>query len=451
MIVTKKALPRRTFLRGIGAAVFLPLLDAMIPALTAQTKTAAAGVPRLGFIYTPNGFLRPWWVPKGAGTGWEVTRSLQPLAAYRDNITLISGLANRQAESKSGDARGPHSRAAGAWLTGVHVKQTEGADVRAGKSADQVAAGILGKQTPLPSLEIAIEQNDKAVGNCEGGYTCVYQNTVSWRDDTTPMPMETNPRVVFEALFGDGGSPTEEREERRYTRSVLDAVNGRIGALQKVLGPSDRHRLAQYLDSIRDIESRIARAEAHERTTALPERPIDIPSVFEDHVHMMFDLQALAFQSDLTRVTTFTIGRELSGRSYPNIGIDGAHHTISHHGNDPVKMDQKAKIDSYHLQMLAYYIEKLKTTPDGDGSLLDHVLVLYGAGLGEPNNHECLDLPNILIGSGNGKVKPGRHLAFDMRDYVPQCNLLMSLLGMSGVPLETFGDSTGQLRELAGL
>lgn len=452
MMITKKALPRRTVLRAMGAAVSLPLLDAMVPAFTAQAKTAAAPVPRLGFIYTPNGFMRQYWVPEGTGTNWEVTRSLQALAPYRDKITLISGLANRQAESRAGDARGPHSRASGAWLTGVHVKPTEGADVRAGKSADQVAAGVLGQQTPLPSLELAIEQNDKAVGNCEGGYTCVYQNTVSWRDETTPMPMETNPRVVFETLFGDGGSPAEEREERRYTKSVLDAVNDRIAALQKALGPSDRHRLAQYLDSIRDIESRITRAESRAQDlAALPERPIDIPSVFEEHARMMFDLQALALQSDLTRVTTFTLGRELSGRSYPNLGIEGAHHSISHHANDPARIDQKGKIDAYHLQLLAYYIGKLKSTPDGDGSLLDHVLVLYGAGLGEPNNHECLDLPNILVGAGSGKIKPGRHLAFNMRDYVPHCNLLVSLLGMVGVPQEQFGDSTGQLRELVGL
>jgi hypothetical protein len=453
MMITKKALPRRTVLRAVGAAISLPVLDAMVPAFTAQAKSAAAPVPRVGFVYTPNGYMRQYWVPEESGRGWQVTRSLQPLAPHRGAVTLISGLANRQAESRAGDARGPHSRASGAWLTGVHVKPTEGADVRAGRSADQVAAAVLGKDTPLPSLEMAIEQNDKAVGNCEGGYTCVYQNTVSWRDDTTPMPMETNPRVVFETLFGDGGSPAEEQEERRYTRSVLDSVNGRIASLQKTLGPSDRHRLGQYLDSIRDIESRIARAETHAQhlVAAVPERPIDIPSVFEEHVKMMFDLQALAYQSDLTRVITFTLGRELSGRAYPNIGIEGAHHSISHHANDAARIDQKAKIDAYHLQMLAYYIDRLKSTPDGDGTLLDHVLVLYGAGLGEPNNHECLDLPNILIGAGHGKVKPGRHVAFNMRDYVPHCNLLVSLLGMVGVPMEKHGDSTGQLRELADL
>jgi hypothetical protein len=453
MIITKKRLPRRTVLRAMGAAISLPLLDAMVPAATAQAKTAAAPVPRLGFVYTPNGYLRQYWVPTGTGAGWEVTRSLQALEPFRDNITLIAGLANRQAESRAGDARGPHSRASGAWLTGVHVKQTEGADVRAGKSADQIAASVLGRQTPMPSLEIAIEQNDKAVGNCEGGYTCVYQNTVSWRDATTPMPMETNPRVVFEALFGDGGTAAEEHEERGYSRSILDKVTDRIAALQRALGPGDRQRLAQYLDSIRDIESRIARTEARsqELSAELPERPLDIPGVFEDHVWMMFDLQALAYQSDLTRVATFTLGRELSGRSYPQLGINGGHHAISHHGNDPARLDEKGKIDAYHLRLLAYYIEKLKSTPDGDGSLLDHIVVLYGAGLGEPNNHECLDLPNIVVGSGAGKITPGRHIAFDMREHVRHSNLLVSLLGMVGVPVESLGDSTGPLRELTGL
>src|SRR5260221_1858214 len=235
MIITKKALSRRSVLRAMGAAISLPLLDAMVPAYTAQAKTAAAPVPRLGFVYTPNGYMRQFWVPQGTGVDWEVTRSLQAIAPYRDRVTLISGLAHRQAESRAGDARGPHSRASGAWLTGVHVKQTEGADVHAGKSADQIAAGILGQHTSLPSLEIAIEQNDKAVGNCEGGYTCVYQNTVAWRDATTPMPMETNPRVVFERLFGDGGSPEEERQTLKDRRSILDAVHGEIAGLQKTL------------------------------------------------------------------------------------------------------------------------------------------------------------------------------------------------------------------------
>jgi hypothetical protein len=452
MVVTKKALPRRTFLRGVGAAVSLPLLDAMLPAMTAQSKTAAAPVPRIGFIYTPNGYLRTYWVPTKSGRDWEVTRSLQALAPYRDHITLVSGLAQRQADTM-GDPPGPHSRASGAWLTGVHVKRTEGADVRAGKSADQVAADVLGRETALPSIEIAIEQNEKLIGNCEGGYSCVYQNTVSWRDPTTPMPMETNPRVVFERLFGEGGSAAEEREELGNSRSILDAVNERIAQLLKTLGPSDRQRLDQYLESVRDIESRIKRAEARtdHLALALPERPIDIPGAFEDHVKMMFDLQALAYQGDVTRVMTFQMAREQSPRAYPTLGISGGHHAISHHSGDPEKIEQKAKIDAHHIGLLAYYIEKLRTTPDGDGSLLDHVLVMYGASLGDPNAHDCWDLPNILIGSARGRLKPGRHLAFNMRDYTPMCNMLVSMLGMVGVPIEKFGDNTGRLRELSEL
>jgi hypothetical protein len=452
MIVTKLALPRRTFLRGVGAAVSLPLLDAMVPAFTAQAKTAAAPIPRIGFIYTPNGYMRSFWTPKTEGRGWESTPSLRSLEPYRDDVVLITGLAHRQADPM-GDPPGPHSRASGCWLTGVHVKRTEGADVRAAQSADQIIAGVLGQQTPLPSIEIAIEQNEKQIGNCEAGYTCVYQNTISWRDATTPMPMETHPRVVFERLFGDGGTPEEERQELGTNRSILDSVNERIADLQKKLGPSDKQRLDQYLDSLRDIESRIGRAEArsHELGVALPERPVDIPSDFQQHVEMMFDLQALAYQGDVTRVISFQMSREQSPRAYPNLGISSAHHTLSHHGGDQEKIAQKAKIDAFHVQLLSYYINKLKTTPDGDGTLLDHVAVLYGAGLGEPNSHDPFDLPSILIGRANGQIKGGRHMMYNMRDYVPQGNLLVSLMGMVGVPIDKLGDSTGKLGGLSGI
>jgi hypothetical protein len=453
MIVTKRAIPRRTVLRGLGTALALPVLDAMVPAFTAQAKSAAAPPPRIGFVYTPNGYMPQYWVPKASGTAWETTPSLRALEKYRHDVTVITGLAQRQADSIAGDARGPHSRATGAWLTGVHVKQTEGADVRAAQSTDQIAAGVLGRQTPMPSLELAIEQNDKLVGNCEGGYTCVYQNTVSWRDATTPMPVETNPRVVFDRLFGDGSNRAAERKELGYSRSILDAVTARIAELQKTLGTGDRQRLGQYLDSVRDIESRITRAEARsaDLAIAVPERPIDIPSVFEDHVRLMFDLQALAYQADLTRVISFMIGREQSARAYPNLGIADGHHPLSHHAGNAQKIQEKAKIDAYHVELLTYYIERLKTTPDGDGTLLDHVVVLYGASLGEPNTHDPFNLPNILIGSGGGRIKLGRHLAYPVRNYVPQCNMLISLLGLVGVPLEHLGDSTGALHELTDL
>ena len=452
MIVTKIALDRRTLLRGAGTALALPLLDAMVPALTAQKRTAAAPVPRLGFIYTPNGYMREFWVPEHDGRDWELTPSLLALQSVREDVIPITGLAHRQADPM-GDPPGPHSRAAGCWLTGVHVKRTEGADVRAAKSADQIAAGFLGKDTPLPSLELAIEQNEKLIGNCEAGYTCVYQNTLSWRDATTPLPMETHPRVVFERLFGDGGSPADEKSELRTNRSILDSVTGRISELRRALGPADRQRVEQYLDAVTDIESRIVKAERRTDDLALdlPERPVDIPAEFSDHVEMMFDLQALAYQGDITRVQTFMMSREQSPRAYPHLGISTAHHTLSHHGGDQAKIAQKAKVDAYHVKLLTYYIEKLKATPDGDGSLLDHVVVLYGAGLGEPNTHDPFDLPSIVFGRANGKLKTGRHLKFPMRDYVPQGNLLISLFDLAGVPVDKLGDSTGQLKGLTGL
>jgi hypothetical protein len=452
MIITKRSLPRRTFLRGAGVAVALPLLDAMVPALTAQAKTAAAPVPRLGFIYTPNGYIRRYWAPKGTGKDWEVTPSLQALDAYRNDVLLVTGLAQRAADPL-GEPPGPHSRASGAWLTGVKVKRTEGADVRAGRSADQFAAAHLGQDTLLPSLELAIEQNEKMIGNCEAGYTCVYQNTLSWRDATTPMPMETNPRVAFERLFGTGSTPAEERRELGINRSILDVVNARIAELTKQLGPADRQRIEQYLDSVRDIESRIGLAERRTDSLALelPERPVDIPSEFEDHVRMMFDLQTLAYQGDITRVVSFLLSREQSARAYPQLGVSTAHHTISHHGGDREKIAQKAKIDAYHVKLLTYYIDKLKHTPDGDGTLLDHVAVLYGAGLGEPNTHEPFDLPSIVIGKANGKLRTGRHLAFNMDDSVPQMNLLLSLLDYAGVPVDKLGDGTGPLNGLTDL
>lgn len=452
MIVTKRHLDRRTFLRGTGAAVALPLLDAMVPAMTAVAKTAAAGVPRLGFVYTPNGYMRDFWVPKGEGRDWELTPSLLALQPVKDDVIAITGLAHRQADPM-GDPPGPHSRAAGCWLTGVHVKRTEGADVRAAKSADQIAAEYLGKETPLPSLEIAIEQNEKLIGNCEAGYTCVYQNTLSWRDATTPLPMETHPRVVFERLFGDGGTPAEEKAELRTNRSILDSVNERVADLRRTLGPSDRQRVDQYLDSVRDIEARIVKAEARTEQLSLdlPDRPVDIPSDFEDHVKMMFDLQVLAYQGDVTRVQTFMMSREQSPRAYPHLGISTAHHTLSHHGGDQAKIAQKAKIDAYHVKLLTYYIEKLKQTSDGDGSLLDHVVVLYGAGLGEPNTHDPFDIPSIVFGRASGRLKVGRHLKFGMRDYVPQGNLLVSLFDLVGIPVDKLGDSTGKLAGLVGI
>ncbi len=418
-------------------------------AFTAVAKSAAAPVPRLGFIYTPNGFIREYWTPEKVGTDFDFTPSLQALEPFRDKLVVVTGLANMQAAAM-GDSPGPHSRGSAAWVTGTHARQTEGADVRAGISADQVAAQVLGQETVLPSLELATEQNEQMVGNCEAGYSCLYQNTISWRNSTTPLPMEVHPRVVFERLFGDGATPEEQRRHLQTSGSILDAVTDRIAELQQRLGTGDQGRLTQYLDSVRDVEARIQRAEAHtdDPSLELPPRPSDIPQTFEEHAKLMFDLQVAAYQADITRVIAFQLCRELSPRTYPNIGVTGQHHATSHHGNRQEQIDNTAKIDAYHIELLAYYVEKLQATPDGDTSLLDNLILLYGGGLGDPNVHAIIDLPNLVLGGGAGRIKGGRHIAYPIDDFVPEANLLISLLGKAGVPVEQLGDSTGQLKEL---
>ena len=450
MIVTKRVLPRRTFLRGVGATLALPLLDAMVPAFTAVAKSAAAPVRRLGFIYTPNGFIREYWTPDIVGNNFDFKPSLKALEPFREHMTVISGLANLQAEAM-GSPPGPHSRASAAWITGTHAKFTEGADVQAGVSADQIAARVLGQETVLPSLELATEQNEQMVGNCEAGYSCIYQNTVAWRDSNTPIPMEVHPRVVFQRMFGDGATPEEQRGYLETSASILDSVTGRIAELKKSLGAGDQRRLAQYLESVRDIEARIQRAETQTQdpSLALPDRPADIPQEFEDHAKLMFDLQVAAYQADVTRVITFQLGRELSPRTYPTVGVAGQHHATSHHGNNQEKIDDVAKIDAYHAQLVAYYVEKLHSTPDGDGgTLLDSIALLFGSGLGNPNPHAIVDLANVVIGGAGGSLEGNQHIAYPVNDFVPEANLMVTLLGKVGVPLETLGDSTGELREL---
>ncbi len=450
MIVVKRALPRRTFLRGAGASLALPFLDAMVPAFTAVARSAAAPVSRLGFVYTPNGYIKEFWTPDTAGPNFEFKRSLKALEPYRDKVTVVSGLANLQAEAM-GDPPGLHARGGTAWLTGTHAKATEGVDVRAGISADQVAARAVGHETVLPSLELATEQNEQMVGNCEGGYSCIYENTFSWKDATTPLPMETHPRVVFQRLFGDGATPEEQRWHRELSGSILDLVRDRVRELQRQLGAGDQLRLGQYLDSVRDIEARIARAEAqveNPETGELPPRPSDIPRLFGDHARLMFDLQVAAYQADITRVIAFQLCREVSPRVYQNLGIPDQHHAASHHGNRPEQKEKTAKIDAYHVELLAYYLDKLQAIPDGDGTLLDNIILLYGGGLGDPNPHAIIDLPNVIIGGGGGRLEGGRHLSYPVTDYVPQTNLLVTLLDKAGVPVDKLGDSTGRLREL---
>jgi hypothetical protein len=449
MFIAKMSLPRRTFLRGVGAAVALPLLDAMVPALSALSQTAANPVGRLGFIYIPNGAVMDSWTPESEGPNFTLSPTLRPLDAFRDRVTVVSGLGHKQAESL-GDGNGDHSRATTTWLSGVHPRRTEGADVRNGTTADQLAARELGKHTQLASLELALEANH-LVGNCDIGYSCVYINTISWRTPTTPLPMENNPRVVFERLFGDGGSGSYRLAQLKKDRSILDSVLQDVVRLDKTLGADDRTTVGHYLDAIRDVERRIVRAEQQSAgsTLSLPDRPLGIPETFEEHIKLMFDLQVLAYQADLTRVTSFLLGRELSQRTYAQIGVTDPHHSISHHQDNPDKIAKLAKINAYHVEMLAYFLEKLRSTPDGDGSLLDHSMLLYGGGISDGNLHNHSPLPIVLVGGGNGRLKGGRHLRYP-KD-TPMANLLLNVLDRVGVPTEALGDSTRGLAHLAGL
>ncbi|MBM64030.1 MAG: hypothetical protein CL484_13870 [Acidobacteria bacterium] len=449
MIIKKLSLPRRTFLRGVGAAVALPLLDAMVPALSAVARTAANPVRRLGFVYIPNGAVMQQWTPVEAGSDFALSPIMQPLAPYRDQLTVVSGLAHGQAEPL-GDGNGEHSRASSTWLNGVHPKQTEGSDVQAGVTADQLAAQHLGQDTPLPSLELAIDL-DGLVGNCENGYSCVYLNTVAWRSPTTPLPMENNPRVVFERMFGDGGTTEQRVAEMQRDRSILDSVTDDLAVLERGIGVGDRSRLEQYLDAIRALERRIQLAEAQSADAELPElaRPVGIPETFEAHVKLMFDLVSLAYQADLTRVFTFMLGRELGGRTYPHLGVPDPHHGLSHHRNDPEKLDKLSRINTYHMGLFAHLLDSLQSVPDGDGTVLDHSMVLYGGGLGDSNDHAHFDLPELVVGGGSGQLKGGRHLRYP-KD-TPMNNLLVSMLDKAGLSAENFGDSTGRLKELVGV
>ena len=443
MFITQKALPRRTFLRGMGVTIALPLLDAMVPAVSAMATTAADPARRLGFVYIPNGAMMSMWKPDGNGVLDELSPTLKPLEPFKDQLVVPIGLSQKQAESL-GDGQGEHSRGQTVWLSGVHPKRTEGADVRNGTTADQLAAQQLGQDTPLASLELAMEQT-YLIGNCDNGYSCVYSNTISWRTPTSPMPMETNPRVVFQRLFGDGGTAAERLARMREDRSILDWVTQDLGRLQNTLGPADRNSVSEYLDSVREIERRIQVAERQgvESPVAVPERPVGIPESFDEHTKLMFDLTAVAFQADITRVFTFTLGKEQTNRSYPEIGVNEAHHSVSHHQNDPVKNVSYQKINQYHIQLLAYFLDKLRTTPDGDGNLLDHSMILHGGGISDGNQHSHIDLPLVLAGGGAGKLKGGRVLRYPVD--TPMNNLLLTLLDKVGAHPETFGDATGVL------
>jgi uncharacterized protein DUF1552 len=451
MYISKMALPRRTFLRGMGITIALPLLDAMMPAMSVLAKSAAKPVKRLGFVYTPNGATMSAWTPSADGALSELSPTLSPLEKFKQHVFVPTGLSQKQAES-FGDGNGEHSRGQTVWLSGVHPKRTEGADVQAGITVDQIAAQQISKDTPLLSIEMALEQN-YLVGNCDNGYSCVYWNTISWRTPTTPLPMEVNPRVVFERMFGDGGTPQQRLTQIREDRSILDSVKDSISGLQSRLGTGDRTRLSEYLDSMREIERRIQVAEKQsgESPIALPDRPVGAPESYDEHAKLMFDLAALAYQADITRVFTLLLGREQTNRPYPFIGVPEAHHSISHHQNDPVKLAKAAKINTYHIQLLAYFAERLNSIADGDGTLLDHSMIMQGSGLSNSDQHSHIDLPLVVVGGGAGSLKGGRHLRFP-KD-TPMNNLHLALLDKVGVPVEKFGDATGriELEPLSGV
>ena len=457
MIITKKNLSRRTVLRGVGATLSLPLLEAMVPALTPIVKTAAAPVHRLGFVYMPMGANMPLWIPSEESERLVLSPTLKALDGFEDQLLVLSGLAHKQAESL-GDGEGDHARSTTAWLTGMHGKRTEGADVGigvfgnpeiAGVSADQVAAAELGQSTPLPSLELALEKNEQTVGACDAGYSCVYQNTFCWRDSTTPLPMENHPRAVFERLFGEEPTPERQRAQRKVSRSILDSISEEMSSLGKRLGPGDRVVLTDYVDTIRDVEQRIQRAEAYgeESTEAQPPRPVDIPASYEDHARLMFDLAALAYRADMTRVMSYLLARELSSRTYPYIGVPTPHHGMSHHRDDPEMLRQQAKLNVHHLTLFRHFLETLRATPDGDGTLLDHSTLLFGSAMSNSNYHLHYDLPTFIVGGGVGQIKGGRHLRYPKG--TPMANLLLSLLDLSGVRgVQAIGDSNDRLDRL---
>jgi hypothetical protein len=446
MIITQKSLPRRTFLRGVGTTLALPLLDSMVPALHAAGSTNP--VVRLGFVYHATGMIMNRWTPAAEGTDFEFPPTMKPLEPFRDRLVVFSGLAQVNGRAL-GDGPGDHARGGAVFLTGVHPKKTEGAGICCGISADQIAARELGKHTQIASLEIGLESASLA-GGCDSGYSCAYTNTISWRTPTTPLPLEVNPRRLFERLFGDGDSTDSAARLARLEeqRSILDYVAGSIDRLQRKLGSSDRGKLSEYLEAIRDIERRIQKAEQQNAGLKIPvvERPSAIPETFEEHAKLMIDLQVLAFQTDMTRVITYVPAREGSNRSYREIGILDGHHSITHHQSDPEKIDNVAKIDTFLVKNFAYFLEKLKSTPDGEGNLLDHSILVYGSGTADANRHTHHDLPVFIAGGGAGRIKGGRHLRFPQD--TPLNNLFLNMLDKAGVPSGNFGDSTGYLSDV---
>ena len=444
MFISKRFLDRRTVLRGMGAAVALPLLDAMVPAATALAKTAAKPELRFGAVYIPNGTImgstqfKDLWTPETMGTGFAFTPILKPLEPLRDQIVVVSNL-----DRAGGPANDAHAPSAAGWLSGAVAKRTEGEDFRVGTTIDQVVAKAIGQDTPFPSLEVATENFTGYVGSCSTGYSCAYLNTLSWATPTTPLPTETNPGVLFERLFGRAGTAAQRRARRQIDRSILDSIEGDVRDLERNLGSRDRGRLTEYLDHVREIERRIQRTEGENRGAVVGlDAPVGVPESHEEHAELMFDLLQVAYATNLTRVFCFMVARELSNRAYPNLGISEGHHDVSHHGNKPEPMAKQAKINTYHTQLFARFLEKLRTTPDGDGSLLDHSLIVYGSGMGNGNVHSGSPLP--LLAAGGGVGRGHRHIMAPAG--TPIGDFWVGIANMfEEAPRESFGESTGRL------
>ena len=439
--ITKKSLPRRTFLKGVGASFALPLLDAMIPAATAAKHIPALGARRLNYVFMPMGCDQSRWTPGSENTLDKLSPILDSLAPVKDNATVFTNMELRPAYP------GSHATSNSSFLSAAKAKVTESTDYYLGTTADQVAAQQIGRETQLPSLELAMDLL-QTVGQCDNGYACVYQNNLSWSSPTTPLPAEAHPRIVFENLFGDGGTPEERRAALRERASLLDSIAEDMNRLKRDLGASDRARVSEYLDTIREVERRIAKAELDSNDNPLPDldRPMGVPAAYADHARLMFDLQLLAFQGDITRIVTFQIARETSNRTYPEIGVSDPHHPLSHHGDDPDKIARMAKINAFHVSLFAEYLEKLQNTPEGEGTLLDNSLVLYGSGIGNPNVHDHTNLPIIVAGGAAGGMKGNRHIRYEKP--TPLANLHLTLLDKAGVKIDRFGDSTGKIDDL---
>ncbi|HYV61918.1 MAG TPA: DUF1552 domain-containing protein [Bryobacteraceae bacterium] len=436
--ITRKHLSRRTLLRGMGVSVALPLLDSMVPAQTPLSKTAASSKSRLSCIYVPHGATMDKWTPSADGKAFEFTEILSPLEKFRDRVSIVSNLAHPAAGGVGSDAGADHARSAAVFLSGVHPEQ---GSIHVGTTIDQIAAQRIGQDTPLPSVELSIEE---VALSCGSGYACAYSNTISWKTPTIPLPMENNPQVVFEKLFGDGSNNADRLARKQQSRSLLDSVMDQVASLQRELPASDRTKLGEYLDDVREIERRIQKAENQiPADLKLPEAPVGVPESFDEHFKIMFDLQVLAFRAEITRIATLMYARDTSGAVYPQSGIRDGFHVASHHSNNRANMDKFALINKYHVEMLAYFLDKLRSTPDGDGNLLDHSMVLYGSSMSNGNQHDHDPLPIVLAGGASGQLNGGRHMQY--APHTPMSNLLLSMLDKLGIQADKHGDSTGKL------